>query len=118
MGAAALGLLLLLGLGIRFMADIPQDDWDLLWSLAYVVALCVALFTTFYDQKNRPEKAWDFKPRRGVLYFFLGWIIFPVMIGVEALSGSDFTLSRMVMGTLAMSVLVGILGTFTENVGV
>lgn len=117
-GAAAFGLLLLLGLGIRYIEGTPQDDWDPLWSLAYVVSLCMTFIIAFYDRKNLPEKTWDFNPKRGVLYFFLGWIIFPVMIGVEALSGTDLTLSRMVMGTLAMSVLIGILGTFTENVGV
>lgn len=78
----------------------------------------MTFFIAFYDRKNFPEKAWDFNPKRGVLYFFLGWIIFPVLIGVKALSGTDFTLSGMVIGTLAMSVLIGILGTFTENVGV
>jgi hypothetical protein len=80
--------------------------------------LGVALFATFYDRRNFPEKTWDFNPKRGVAYFFLGWIIFPIMMGVEAVYGIDFTLSRMVLGTLALSALVGILGTFTENVGV
>jgi hypothetical protein len=117
-GAVALGFLLLLALGLRYIGGISQDDWDPMWSIAYVLAFCVALFTTFYDRKNFPEKTWDFNPERGILYFFLGWIIFPIMIGVEAISGTDFSLSRMVLGTLAMSVLVGVLGTFTENVGV
>lgn len=117
-GAVALGLLLLVGLGIRYIAGISQDDWDPIWSLAYALGVGVALFTAFYDRKNFPEKTWDFNPKRGILYFFLGWIIFPVMIGVEAIFGTEFTLSRMALGTLAMSVLVGIVGTFTENVGV
>ena len=117
-GSVALGFLLLLALGLRYIGGISEDDWDSLWSIAYVLALCVALVTTFYDRKNSPETAWDFNPGRGVLYFFLGWIIFPIMIGVEAILGTDFSLSRMVLGTLAMSVLVGVLGTFTENVGV
>jgi hypothetical protein len=117
-GAAALGLLLLLGLGVRYIAGIPQEDWDPLWTLAYVLAVCVALFAAVYHRENLPEKTWDFNPKRGVLYFFLGWIIFPFMIGVEAISGTDFTLSRMALGTLFLSLLVGVLGTFTENVGV
>lgn len=116
-GAVALSLLMLMGLGIRYITGIPQDSWDPLWVIAYVVALCVALFTAFYDRKNFPEKTWDYNPKRGVLYFFLGWIIFPVMIGVEAISGTDLMLGRMLVGTLALSVLVGILGMFTENVG-
>lgn len=117
-GAIALGLLLLLGLGSRYVPGLSQDSWETWWKLAYGLAVCAALFAAFYDRKNLPEKTWDFNPRRGVLYFLLGWIIFPVMIGVEAISGTDFTLSRMVLGTLALSTLVGIVGTFTENVGV
>jgi hypothetical protein len=117
-GAVALGLLLLLGLGMRYIPGVSQDDWHLGWSVAYVLGLCVAFFAAFYDRKNFPEKTWDFNPRRGILYFFFGWIIFPIMIGIEAIGETDITLSGMVMVTLAMSVLAGILGTFTENIGV
>ncbi|MXO48111.1 hypothetical protein U4960_09615 [Altererythrobacter sp. H2] len=117
-GGTAFCMLLLWGWAASYIGGISQDDWGLLWRLAYVIWLCVTFVMAFYDRKNLPEKAWDFNPKRGVLYFFLGWIIFPVLIGVEALSGADFTLSRMLVGTLAMSVLIGILGIFTENVGV
>lgn len=117
-GAVALGLLLLLALAIRYIAGIPQDNWNPLWSLAYVIGLCVALFMAFYDRKNLPEKVWDFNPKRGVLYFLLGWIIFPFMMVVDALFGAELTLSGMAAGTFFMSVLIGVAGTFTENVGV
>lgn len=117
-GAVAFGLLLLFGLAGRYFPQLSQGDWSSLSKLAYVIALCAALFAAFYDRENFPEKAWDFNPKRGILYFFFGWIIFPVMIGIEAISGTDFTLSGMVMGTLVLSVLIGIFGTFTENIGV
>lgn len=117
-GAVALGLLLLLTLAIRYLAGIPQDDWNPLWSLIYVVGLCIALFMAFYDRKNIPEKVWDFNPKRGVLYFLLGWIIFPFIMAVDAIFGAEFTLSGMAASTLFMSVLIGIAGTFTEHVGV
>ena len=117
-GAVALSLLLLLALAVRYIADIPQDAWKPLWSFAYVLVLCVALFMAFYDRKIFPEKAWDFNPKRGVLYFFLGWIIFPFMMVIDAIFGVEFTMSGMAVGTFVMSVLIGIAGTFTENVGV
>lgn len=117
-GAVALGLLVLLGLASRYVPALSQDDWGIWWKLAYVIAVCAALFAAFYDRKNFPEKTWDFNPKRGLLYFFLGWIILPVMIGMEAASGTDFAVSRMVLVTLALSFLLGIAGTFTENVGV
>ena len=117
-GAVALGLLVLVGLGGHYVAGIPLGDWDPMWSLAYILSLCVASFVAFYDRKNFPEKTWDFNPGRGLLYFFLGWIIFPLMMVIEALSGADFSPARMVVGTFFLSLFIGIVGTFTENVGV
>ena len=117
-GVTAFCLLLLWAWAASYIDGMLPSSWSVFSRLAYVVGLCVTFFIAFYDRKNFPEKAWDFNPKRGVLYFFLGWIIFPVLIGVKALFGTDLTLSGMVIGTLAMSVLIGILGTFTENVGV
>jgi hypothetical protein len=117
-GAVALSFLLLFALAVRYIAGIPQDGWDPFWAVAYVFALCVALFMAFYDRKNFPEKVWDFNPRRGLLYFLLGWIIFPFMMVIDAVFGADFTLSAMLTASLVGSVLVGVAGTFTENVGV
>ena len=117
-GAVVLSLLLLSALAVRYIAEVPQDAWNPLWSLAYVVSLCVALFMTLYDRKNFPEKVWDFNPKRGVLYFLLGWFIFPFMMVIDAIFGAEFTMSGIAVGTFVMSVFIGIAGTFTENVGV
>lgn len=117
-GAVALGALLLLALAVRYIAGIPQEDWGLWWRVAFVSCFFVAFFMACYDRKNLPKKTWDFNPKRGFLYFLLGWIIFPLAIAVNATSGGSLTLSAMVVGTLIMSVFVGIVGIFTENVGV
>ena len=117
-GGVALGLLLLLGFGSRYVAALSQDNWAPFWQMAYLIALFAAFIAAFYDRENLPEKAWDFNPKRGLLYFLLGWIVFPLMIGIDAAFGSDFTLGHMLIGTLALSVLVGLAGSFTENVGV
>ena len=117
-GASTLGVLVLLGFGSRFVPGFYQDDWDPWYRMAYIIAMCGALFAACYDRKNLPEKFWDFNPKRGLVYFLLGWILFPVMIAINAISGSDFTLSNVVLATLALSVLIGVVGSFTENVGV
>jgi cytochrome bd-type quinol oxidase subunit 2 len=116
-GVVALGLLLALAWAAPYVPGLSQDHWGTWWKLAYAIAVGAALFAAFYDRRNFPEKALDFNPQRGLMYFFLGWIIFPVMLGLEAISGTDFALSRMVLGTLALSTLAGIAGTFTENIG-
>lgn len=101
-GAVALGLLLMLGVASRYVPRLAQDDWGMWWKLTYCLMLSAAFFAAFYDRKHLPKRAWDFNPKRGLQYFLLGWITFPVMIGLAAMSGTDFALSRMVLGTLAL----------------
>lgn len=113
-GAAAFVALLIFGA----VTKSSQADWNPLLTLGFILAVCAAFVMTFYDRKNMPEKVWDFDPKRGLLYFCFGWMIFPLMIAVDAFSDADFSWSGMLIGTLIMSVLIGIAGTFTENVGV
>ena len=95
-----------------------HDDWNALQSLAFIIAICGAMILTLYDRGNLPRKVWDFNPKRGLLYFCLGWILFPVMIAVASFSQADFSWAGMLAGTFAMSIFIGIAGTFTENVGI
>ena len=114
-----IGAIAFLGLlAFGALSKSSQDDWNAIQSLAFVIAICIAMVATLYDPKNLPEKVWDFDPKRGLMYFGLGWILFPLLIAVDAFTKSDFSWSGMLIGTLAMSFLVGIAGTFTENVGV
>ena len=64
------------------------------------------------------KQSWDFNPKRGLFYFLMGWVVFPLLIVVESISGADISLSRMFVGTFVLSALVGVFGTFTENIGV
>ncbi|MDG5750999.1 hypothetical protein P8R33_07775 [Qipengyuania sp. XHP0211] len=95
-----------------------QDDWNVVQRLAFILAVCLAMVATFYDRKNLPKKVWDFDLKRGFLYFCFGWILFPIMVAADAFTGGDFSWSGMLVGTLGMSILIGIAGTFTENVGI
>lgn len=117
-GAIAFCALLIFGWVSQSESALSQDNWSIGWKLGFGVAVCAAFLVTFYDKKNFPKKLWDPNPKRGLLYFLLGWLIFPVMIGVKAISGNDLDLTEMVLITLGMSALIGIAGTFTENVGI
>lgn len=117
-GAFALCALLIFGWISQSDSTFSQDNWAVGWKLAFGAAVCAAFLVTFYDKKNVPKKLWDFNPKRGLLYFLLGWLIFPVIIGIQALSGNDFPISEMVLVTLGMSALIGVAGAFTENVGI
>ena len=64
------------------------------------------------------SKGFDFNPKRGVLFFFLGFLIFPITFGMDAIFGAEMSVSDMSMMTAGGSVLIGLLGTFTEHVGV
>ena len=95
-----------------------QDDWNIIQSLAFILAICIAMAMAFYDRRNLPEKVWVFDPKRGFLYFCFGWLLFPLMIALDAFMGHNFSWSGMLVGTLVMSILIGVAGTFTEHVGI
>lgn len=117
----AIALVALFGFAFGFGPEgrISQTEWGTGGSLVFAVAICGALFAAFYDRKNLPKKAFDFNPKRGMLYFMLGWVLFPILFvlrwGVKDL---DFSMAELAAGTLVMSVLIGIVGTFTENTGI
>ena len=117
-GAITFCALLFFGWVSQSEPTLSQDSWSIGWKLAFGVVVCAAFLVTFYDKKNLPKKLWDLNPKRGLLYFALGWLIFPVMIGVRAISGNDLELTEILLITLGMSTLIGIVGSFTENVGI
>ncbi len=117
-GAIGLAILLCVGIAARFGWPSYSDDWETGWRIIYAFAMCAALLLAFYDRRNFPKKTWDFNPRRGLLYFCLGWVLFPVLALIRSVSGAEFTSAGVFVFTLLMSVLIGVFGTFTENVGV
>ena len=117
-GVVAFIVLIITGFVIRFWFDIDPDEWHPLGSLAYVIALCITLIMAFYDPKDLPKKTFDYNPRRGLQYFLFGWIIFPVLLGIEAYSKANLSIETITVGTLVMSIFVGVIGMFTENVGI
>ncbi|MEM6585613.1 MAG: hypothetical protein AAF692_07645 [Pseudomonadota bacterium] len=86
--------------------------------LAYALAVAAAFFATFYDRKNFPEKTWDFNPKRGLLFFGLGLLVFPIMAAARSFGEVEIQWDNVVLFTLIAATLAGIAGTLTENIGI
>lgn len=57
-----------------------------------------------------------FSPRRGIEYFFIGLVVFSIMVGISALADGPVFIGRAVAFVLIASTAVGVIGVFTENV--
>ena len=114
LGWSALGALLVIGLAAR---SIVGDEWPMLWTVVYVAAICYS-FWLLRETPDKSRKMWNYSPRRGLLYFLLGFVIFPITAALSALFGDPMSLTAAALFTLGMSVTIGVVGTFTENVGV
>ena len=113
--------LALMGFAFGFGPEgrIAPMEWGTGATLVFTLALCGALFAAFYDRKYLPKKAFDFSPKRGLLYFMLGWFLFPILAVFRwGVRDMDYSVAELAAGTLVMSVLIGIIGTFTENTGI
>jgi hypothetical protein len=118
-GGAAFVLLMGLALGFGPEGYIAPTEWGTGFKLVFAVALGGALFAAFHDRRNLPKKAWDFNPKRGLLYFLLGWFLFPILLLLRwEWKGLAYSVPELAAGTLVMALLIGIVGTFTENTGI
>lgn len=117
-GMISIAVLLLVGFGSDRVPQFSHDNLPSFVILTYILALCCAIFVAFYDKRNFSGKMWDFNPRRGLLYFFLGFLIFPFLAAIEFIFGAEISLEGMIIFALIGSVLIGILGIFTEHVGI
>ena len=117
----AVMVVLLMGLAFGFGPEgrIAPMPWGTGFRLAFAAALGGALFAAFYDRKNLPKKPFDFSPMRGLQYFMLGWLLFPIaLVWRWSVNSLDYSVTDLAAGTLVMSLLLGIVGTFTENTGI
>lgn len=115
----AFGALLLLcvaGLIHTWVLD-DRQQWPV-WVWLPLLALGLWAMWQLRDPPDPNSKAFDFNPRRGLLYFCAGFLIFPTLTIIEALFGADLSLNSMLLFTVFGSILVGVVGTFTEHVGV
>ena len=111
-GAAALLLLFLFGM------TSDQKAWSLSTTILFSAAICVALLVTFYKRKSTKEKKWDFDPKRGLTFFGIGLVAFPVMVAARASGSTEIEWQTVALFTVSMSTLAGVIGTFTENIGI
>ena len=90
-----------------------QPPW---WVWLPMLVLIFWAMWQFREPVDPKAKAFDFNPKRGLLYFLIGLLVFPVMAIIEALFSADLSLGGMVLFTLFASILAGVVGTFTEQV--
>lgn len=91
------------------------------WPVYVWIPLLAAAFWAVWVLRDPPDpsaKSFDFNPKRGLLYFFLGFFIFPIIALINAIFGAELSLGSMTLFTLVGSVFVGIVGIFTEHVGI
>jgi hypothetical protein len=112
----AIGLCCLVVLVQKWLlGDDQQAPW-FVW-----IPILAILAWSLWQIRDKPDpssKAFDFNPRRGVLFFFLGFLIFPFMLGMDALFGTEVSLVNAGLITVGGSIFVGLIGTFTEHVGI
>jgi cytochrome c biogenesis protein CcdA len=83
--------------------------------------LLAVLAWSVWQLRERPDpnsKLFDFNPKRGAFYFILGFLIFPFMLGIDAVFGTDITMAETVFITIGGSIFIGLVGIFTEHFGV
>lgn len=94
-----------------------ESSWPIyVWLPILLLALWV--MWTFRERPDPAAKAFDFNPKRGLLYFFLGFIVCPIVAMIDAVFGAELSLRSMLIFTGVGAVMAGIAGTFTENVGI
>ena len=94
-----------------------EQSWPV---YAWLPILLLALWAiwTLREPPDPKAKAFDFNPSRGLLYFILGFFIFPIVAIINAVFGAELSLSSMLLFTVVGSTVAGIAGVFTEHIGI
>lgn len=94
-----------------------EQSWPIYVWLPILLLALWAIWT-LRDPPDPKAKAFDFSPSRGLLYFILGFFIFPIVAIINAVFGAELSLSSMLLFTVVGSTVVGIAGLFTEHIGI
>ena len=57
-----------------------------------------------------------FSPRRGTVYFFVGFVVGCVLVGLNSLTGSVPAVSSAIIFIVGFATVAGVIGTFTDKV--
>ena len=94
-----------------------EQSWPIYVWLPILLLALWAIWT-LRDPPDPAAKTFDFNPKRGLLYFFFGFVVFPIIAVMNAVFGAELSLSSMLIFTAVGSVIAGVAGIFTENVGI
>jgi len=94
-----------------------QQSWPVYVWLPILLLALWAIWT-LRDPPDPKAKAFDFNPKRGLLYFILGFFIFPLVAIINAVFGAELSTSYMLIFTAVGSTIAGIAGVFTEHIGI
>ena len=112
------------GIGICIFVVLLQKwalgpDYQASWFVWVPILIVLGWSVWQLRERSDPEtKALDFDPKRGLLFFFFGFLIFPCMLTMEAIFGTQVSIPSALIVTAAGSVFIGLVGTFTEHVGI
>ena len=124
------------GLLLPWVTGIDIDQWPMALRWAFVGVILVAMVILGRDERRR-EKAADkwvddpqkskrgnwlekrrqrFSPRRGLEFFLMGLVVFSIMVGITAVTGTVASIGGAIAFVVGVSVVAGLIGMFTEKV--
>jgi hypothetical protein len=123
-------------LSLPWITGIALEAWPdwLRWALGAPILLSMIIIGRDQARKDKLEDTWvgdprksklqnwtekrrqRFSPRRGLGFFLAALVVFSVIIGFSAVTGSVASAGGAVAFVLIFSALAGLIGIFTEKV--